>query len=628
MPIPGQRPILSRCSLLITLLLAGPAGAQCLRQVPLPSNDLVYDPVTKRIWASVPARAGERGGTVTAIDPESGEIGPSIPVGSEPDKLAIADTGRYFYVALDGSDASVRRVDAVTQTPGPSFALGYGTNFAEDMAVPPGHPESVAVSKSAPRGYSPRHIHVAIYDNGVQRTKVAAGALTIAFSGSASRMYGYGNEVSDFQFVRWNVDETGIVGGDSISLLTGFGHRIQFAGGRIYATNGGVYDPEAGRQVGSIPGGEVRADAALGQVFVLTGGGPTGLLLEAYSTSTFKRLWSLPVAGGSGGSGSLIRWGAEGLAFRAGDQIYLVRLSEATSPQLDALAVGPATLTAGQAATGTVTLSAPAPAGGTTIDMSTSHPDVVSVPATVTVKEGTTAVSFPVTTRAVLASTRVAVTATRCVRTQTAILTVQPSSPTPPSSPPPGSAVNLLANGSFEAPDTSLSPYLWGYLYGPAPDPHYPGIMGPDIPGWRITTGGIAVQNGEWRAIDGSQSVDLGGTGTIEQSFATQPGRDYLFSGYITHNPSISLGRVDVFLSGTFFVQLAHTAHSSGSDPQWNFFGYRFRAAASTTTLTIRDVTGLYAQKGTALDGLAVTLLNLPTAGPAAPAAPADQGGG
>src|SRR5204863_1301117 len=134
-----------------------------------------------------------------------------------------------------------------------------------------------------------------------------------------------------------------------------------------------------------------------------------------------------------------------------------------------------------------------------------------------------------------------------------------------------------------------------------------PSSMGPGIPGWRITTGGIAVQSREWRASDGSQSIDLGGAGTIEQSFATQPGRDYLFSGYISHNPSIGLGRADVYLNGTFFVQLTHMAHSSGSNPQWNFFGHRFRAAASTTTLTIRDATGLYPQKGTALDGLAVT---------------------
>ena len=64
-----------------------------------------------------------------------------------------------------------------------------------------------------------RHIHVALYDNGVMRPKVAAGALTIAFGATANRLYGYGNEVSDFQFVRWNVDETGIVSGDSIGLV-------------------------------------------------------------------------------------------------------------------------------------------------------------------------------------------------------------------------------------------------------------------------------------------------------------------------------------------------------------------------------------------------------------------------
>ena len=93
---------------------------------------------------------------------------------------------------------------------------------------------------------------------------------------------------------------------------------------------------------------------------------------------------------------------------------------------------------------------------------------------------------------------------------------------------------NLLVNGSFEAPDTSSSPFPWGYAYGPTTDPSFPCYRGPSIPGWRITRGTIDVLSRFWPAADGRQSIDLVGSpgaATIEQSFPTEPGREYLFSG-------------------------------------------------------------------------------------------------
>jgi DNA-binding beta-propeller fold protein YncE len=94
-----------------------------VRQVTLATNDLVYDAFRQRIYASVPSSGGARANTVTGINPNAGELGPSIPVAPNPSRLALSDDGRYLYAALDGA-AAVRRVELGTQRAGLQFSLG------------------------------------------------------------------------------------------------------------------------------------------------------------------------------------------------------------------------------------------------------------------------------------------------------------------------------------------------------------------------------------------------------------------------------------------------------------------------------------------------------------------------
>lgn len=63
---------------------------------------------------------------------------------------------------------------------------------------------------------------------------------------------------------------------------------------------------------------------------------------------------------------------------------------------LSNLAVSPSNLTPGQSGLGTVTLSAPAPAGGALVSLSSSNSGVVSVAASVTVSQGSTSATFAV----------------------------------------------------------------------------------------------------------------------------------------------------------------------------------------------------------------------------------------
>jgi PKD repeat protein len=76
------------------------------------------------------------------------------------------------------------------------------------------------------------------------------------------------------------------------------------------------------------------------------------------------------------------------------------------------LAVSPAIFEGGNSATGTLFLSAPAPAGGTTATLVSSAPAVVTVPASVVVAAGSTSGTFSVTSVPTTTQTSVTITAT------------------------------------------------------------------------------------------------------------------------------------------------------------------------------------------------------------------------
>src|SRR5262249_29579485 len=81
-----------------------------VRILSLPTNDIIYDKIRQKIYASIPSSASNNPNTITIIDPVSQNIGPSLAVGNNPAKLAISDDGQFLYVGLDGEGA-VRRVN-------------------------------------------------------------------------------------------------------------------------------------------------------------------------------------------------------------------------------------------------------------------------------------------------------------------------------------------------------------------------------------------------------------------------------------------------------------------------------------------------------------------------------------
>ncbi|HMG97376.1 MAG TPA: SBBP repeat-containing protein [Gaiellales bacterium] len=101
------------------------------------------------------------------------------------------------------------------------------------------------------------------------------------------------------------------------------------------------------------------------------------------------------------------------------------------APALQGLLVSPDSVAGGSGSQGVVTLSGAAPAGGTTVSLSSANSGVASVPTSVTVAEGSSNAVFAISTSAVAATTTVTISASANGVTRTATLTVTTAPPPP-----------------------------------------------------------------------------------------------------------------------------------------------------------------------------------------------------
>ncbi|MCA1593526.1 MAG: DUF4214 domain-containing protein [Acidobacteria bacterium] len=305
-----------------------------VRQIALNTKDLVYNPAAQAIYASVPSSAGPQGNSVTTIDPVAATTRTPVFVGSEPTKLALSENGQSLYVGLNGAGA-VRRFNIVTQTPDLLFSLGNdsftGPFVAGDMDVMPGRAETVAVSRNS-ASFNGGSTDIAIFDDGVARTKTAGGGGSVKFS-SPTRLFSNGNFSAGI--LRHKVDATGVTFDTSYPSANGGSLRVD--NGLIFTGNGSVLDADTGVLKGTFTGDNIRSnsimttDAALGRAYFLTISGLTGLL-RVYDTNTFRPLGSvtIPNIGFTQNPdgfqfSSLIRWGQNGLAFRTTTHVIIIQ---------------------------------------------------------------------------------------------------------------------------------------------------------------------------------------------------------------------------------------------------------------------------------------------------------------
>lgn len=346
--------------------------------IPLQTNDLAYDPQLGKLIASVPGSAGASGNSLRLIDPQTGAVSPAFFIGSEPGRVVLSDDGQFAYTGLTGSP-SVSRFNLSSLAsdltffmgPAENFGENLGPNYPRDLAVIPGQPHSVVVSRKSVE-IDPSSTGLAVFDDGVQRpntTPELTGPIT--FAGSPSILFGFDDNDGGFTLSRYQIDPSGVSFLDFNSgLFHGFNTYIVYSGGRLYGSDGNVVDANTETLLGSfaLPSGaaqfnSVAPDAGSGMTSMLSQDFSFNVFITTYDQTSFQPLASFPVTGITFPSfvnfdqpfaGSLVRWGSDGLAFRdIGGQVYIIHnklLVPSGNPRPVANALSPTGTAAGSAA--------------------------------------------------------------------------------------------------------------------------------------------------------------------------------------------------------------------------------------------------------------------------------------
>jgi len=202
-------------------------------------NALVYDGGRNVYYASVPGSVIGAGNSIATIDPATGAVAHSGPIGSEPNALAIAPDGSALYVGLDGS-GELLRLALPSMTPAVRTRLpvdSSGPTHPATIAASPADATLVAVSL-AYTNVSPPHAGVALLRNMVvqpKRTQGHTGSNVVAFDPSGV-LYGLNIDGGDFGLRRIQVLADGLAEQLLLREATTIRREtLGFANGRIVA---------------------------------------------------------------------------------------------------------------------------------------------------------------------------------------------------------------------------------------------------------------------------------------------------------------------------------------------------------------------------------------------------------
>ena len=183
--------------------------------------------------------------------------------------------------------------------------------------------------------------------------------------------------------------ESSVIGGTSVTATVTLGKAAPTSGATITVTSSASSIAQAQGSV-SVPSGQTTA------TFTITTSAVTAARTVTI-TATYEAV---------------------------GSQNATLTVNPQTVGQLQSVTVSPTQVSGGASATGTVTLSGPAQAGGQVVVLKSSNVLVASAPLTVTVLQGSTTATFTITTSKVASTQTVTITATAGTVTKTATLTV------------------------------------------------------------------------------------------------------------------------------------------------------------------------------------------------------------
>lgn len=318
-----------------------------VQYIHLNTGDLIYEPETDRIRASLPT--GTRTNVIrtvsTALGPRQfldwsdqlasnvivevrtwdGVItGPSVEVGPSPGKLLHSQDGQFLYVALDGSNAVSRR-DRSTLAPNLMIPVGRSVHDMEEL---PGCTNALAVARS--------NGSVAVFDDAVGRPTVTpalnaviyGSPISLAFGADSNLLYAaYKGVSSPGTLTPIRIDGAGATTNSPIYGVVDARGPIQYDAGLLYDNSGAVVSTNYITESLYQSMGIVCVDRSAGRVFYLGSGDfNSSGWLSVFEIDSRAYLGSVTMPNFQGHTASPTRCGSNRLAFRSSDgHVVIVR---------------------------------------------------------------------------------------------------------------------------------------------------------------------------------------------------------------------------------------------------------------------------------------------------------------
>lgn len=290
-----------------------------------------------KVFATNGSQGSARANRLLELDPVALTI-KEYDLGGEPRVMEPTRDGQFLYVAVGDE---IVRFDLASRSVGqrftipPSFVGDTYPITALDIAAIPGQPLVIAVARGHV-GLSPPYEGVIVYDDGVKlpdeislfddSPQIEAGEPAV---NGVATIFAYDSDTTEFGFRRHDVDGSGATQRDeTFNVLGGFEGEIKYDAGRLYSPGGEVVDPttDPPSLVGTYPSNPftvaVAPDSSNNRVYFLDSGGD----IDVFDQAGFSLVRSIPVTLPSGSSfaeGDLVRWGANGLAFRTDNAVVM-----------------------------------------------------------------------------------------------------------------------------------------------------------------------------------------------------------------------------------------------------------------------------------------------------------------
>jgi trimeric autotransporter adhesin len=396
--------------------------------VPIVSNSMIYNPVNGLLYLSIPASVGAPyGNSIVSMDPATGALGTPIPVGSEPNKLALTSDGKYLWVGLDGA-SGVRKVDLTINKAGLQFALSVVTNSDPQTALSlvalPGASDSVVVLQGTNSYYA---VALGIYDGGVLRGTLTSqnyySQYALQVDSSRTEIYAGGSGLYTYTYSSAGLTPKVTNTNSNISLASSSFDEIQLTNGKLYGDYGKIYDAEAGTLLGTmyqtgttVAQGPTLVDTVQNKVFVLDNSTTSNCCYSGYNqiqifspddfTSTGVTIpISVPYSIYNSTTNNtiyltanrLVRWGSNGLALHTNAGIFTMQSNSvkdvsSTVADMAVTATASSNTTTGTTSTYTVTVTNNGPSTATDVALAIQIPST-GVLASATTTSGACATS-------------------------------------------------------------------------------------------------------------------------------------------------------------------------------------------------------------------------------------------